>query len=142
MKKYLVIYHSTKKIECTTILWWVNLVLLFVHLTSRLASTFSSTLYHAFTPSSKEIFDALSEAKVFNTLDLRFSYHQLPLKEGEKVKITFWELIPMGRIICTDGSFCHVVWRMPLQNFKRSRIECWRVLGLPNDTLMTSLFLA
>jgi hypothetical protein len=48
MKKYCVIYHSTKKIECITILWWV-LVLLFVHLTSRLASTFSCTLYHAFT---------------------------------------------------------------------------------------------
>jgi hypothetical protein len=41
-------------------------------------------------PLPKEIFDALGQAKVFNTLDLRFSYHQLPLKEGDKVKITFW----------------------------------------------------
>ncbi len=49
MKKYLIIYHSTKKIECITILWWV-LVLLFVHLTSRLISTFSCTLYCDFTP--------------------------------------------------------------------------------------------
>jgi hypothetical protein len=48
MKKHLIIYHSTKKVECITILWWV-LVLLFVHLTSRLTSTFSCTLYHAFT---------------------------------------------------------------------------------------------
>jgi hypothetical protein len=48
MKKYLVIYHSTKKIECITILWWV-LVLLFVHLTSRLISIFSCTFYHDFT---------------------------------------------------------------------------------------------
>ncbi len=48
MKKYLVIYDSIKKIECLTILWWV-LVLLFVHLTSRLASTFSCTFYRAFT---------------------------------------------------------------------------------------------
>ncbi len=48
MKKYLVIYHSTKKIECITILWWV-LVLLFVHLTSRLINTFSCILYHDFT---------------------------------------------------------------------------------------------
>jgi hypothetical protein len=48
MKKYFIIDHSTKKIECITILWWV-LVLLFIHLTSRLASTFSCTLYHAFT---------------------------------------------------------------------------------------------
>ncbi len=48
MKKYLVIYHSTKKIECITILGWV-LVLLFVHLTSKLASIFNYTLYRAFT---------------------------------------------------------------------------------------------
>jgi predicted membrane protein len=47
MKKYFVIYHSTKKIECITILWWV-LVLLFVHLTSKLANIFSCTFYHAF----------------------------------------------------------------------------------------------
>jgi hypothetical protein len=40
MKKYLVVYHSSKNIECNIILWWV-LVLLFVHLTSKLASTFS-----------------------------------------------------------------------------------------------------
>jgi hypothetical protein len=39
MKKYLVIYHSTQKIECIKILWWV-LVLLFVHFTSRLAKYF------------------------------------------------------------------------------------------------------
>jgi len=38
MKKYFVIYHPSKEIECVIILWWV-LVLLFVHLTSRLAST-------------------------------------------------------------------------------------------------------
>ncbi len=49
MKKYLVIYHSTKKIDCTTILSCV-LFLLFVHLTSRLAMTFSCTLYPTFTP--------------------------------------------------------------------------------------------
>jgi hypothetical protein len=49
MKKILAIYHSTKKIKCITILWWV-LVLFFVHLINRLASTFSCTLYRAFTP--------------------------------------------------------------------------------------------
>ncbi len=48
-EKYLVIYHSTKKIECITILWWV-LVIISAHLTSRLTSNFSCTLYHAFTP--------------------------------------------------------------------------------------------
>jgi hypothetical protein len=36
-------------------------------------------------PLPKEIFDALGQAKVFNTLDLKYGYHQLPLKEGDKV---------------------------------------------------------
>jgi hypothetical protein len=57
----------------------------------------------------EEIFDAFGQAKVFNTLDLRSGYHQLPLREGDKVKITFWELTPMRRIVCTNGSFCHLV---------------------------------
>ncbi len=48
MKKYLVIYYSTKTIECITILWCI-FVLLFVHLTSKLVSTFSCTLYCVFT---------------------------------------------------------------------------------------------
>ncbi len=48
MNNYLVIYHSIKKIECITILWWV-LVVLFVHLTSRLISIFSCRHYYAFT---------------------------------------------------------------------------------------------
>ncbi len=43
-------------------------------------------------PLPEEIFDALGQAKVFNTLDLRSSYHQLPLKEGDKLKTTFWGL--------------------------------------------------
>jgi hypothetical protein len=41
-------------------------------------------------PLPEEIFDALGKAKVFNTLDLRSSYHRLPLREGDKVKTTFW----------------------------------------------------
>jgi hypothetical protein len=48
-------------------------------------------------PLLQEIFDALGHAKVFNTLDLRFGYHQLPLKEGEKVKIIFWGIDPHGK---------------------------------------------
>jgi hypothetical protein len=47
-EKNLVIYYSTKNIEGITILWCV-LILLFVHLISRLASTFSCTIYYAFT---------------------------------------------------------------------------------------------
>ncbi len=54
------------------------------------------------------ILDALGYAEVFNTLDLRFGYHLLPLTEGDKVKTTFWGMDRMGRIICTNG-FCHLV---------------------------------
>jgi hypothetical protein len=38
----------------------------------------------------KKIFDAFSHAKVFNTLELRSGYDELPLKKGDKVKTTFW----------------------------------------------------
>jgi hypothetical protein len=48
-------------------------------------------------PLLKEIFYALSQAMVFNTLDLNFSFHQLPLKEGDKVKTTFWGINPHGK---------------------------------------------
>jgi hypothetical protein len=60
-------------------------------------------------PLLEEIFDALGWAKVFNTFDLRFNYHQLSLKEGDKVKMTFcgidphkkdylyqWRFLPFG----------------------------------------------
>jgi hypothetical protein len=45
----------------------------------------------------KKIFDALGQAKVFNTLDLRSGYHQLPSKEGDKVKMAFWGINPHGK---------------------------------------------
>jgi hypothetical protein len=48
-------------------------------------------------PLSEEIFDALSKAKVFSTLELRFGYHELPLKESDKVKMTFWGINPQGK---------------------------------------------
>ncbi len=41
--------------------------------------------------------DAFGQAKVFNTLDLRSNYHQLPLKEGDKVKTIFWGIDPHGK---------------------------------------------
>jgi hypothetical protein len=34
-------------------------------------------------PLLEEIFNALGQAKNLNTLDLRYGYHQLPLKEGD-----------------------------------------------------------
>jgi hypothetical protein len=45
-------------------------------------------------PLLDEIFDALGQAKGFSILDLKFGYHQLPSKEGDKVKMTFWEIDP------------------------------------------------
>jgi hypothetical protein len=34
-------------------------------------------------------FYTFGKAKVFSTLDLRFSYHQIPLKASDKVKTIF-----------------------------------------------------
>jgi len=45
----------------------------------------------------KEIFDALGQAKVFNTLNLKSNYHQLPLREGNTVKMIFWGIDPHGK---------------------------------------------
>jgi len=39
-------------------------------------------------PLLKKIFNALGQAKVFSILNLHSSYHQLPLKDGDKVKTT------------------------------------------------------
>jgi len=46
-------------------------------------------------PLPEEIFDAFGHAKVFNTLNLRSNYHQLPL--SDKVKITLWGIGPHGK---------------------------------------------
>jgi putative transposase len=89
-------------------------------------------------PLPKEIFDALGQAKVFSTLDLRSGYHQLPLREGDKVKTTFGGIDPHGKDYLYQWKFLP----FGLKNAKGSWIECWRVLVLPNATLMTSLFLA
>jgi hypothetical protein len=48
-------------------------------------------------PLPEEIFDAFSQAMVFSTLDLNFGCHQLSLREGDKVKTTFWEIDPHGK---------------------------------------------
>jgi hypothetical protein len=48
-------------------------------------------------PLLEEIFNALGQIKVFNTLDLRSSYHQLPLREGDKVKMVFWRINLHGK---------------------------------------------
>jgi hypothetical protein len=41
-------------------------------------------------PTLEEIFDVVGHARVFSTLDLRTRYHQLPIREEDKAKTTFW----------------------------------------------------
>jgi putative transposase len=41
-------------------------------------------------PTPKEIFDVVGHARVFGSLDLRAGYHQLPIREEDKAKTTFW----------------------------------------------------
>jgi hypothetical protein len=48
-------------------------------------------------PLPEEILDALGQAKIFSTLDLRSSYHQLQLRENDKVKMTFWGINLHGK---------------------------------------------
>ena len=48
-------------------------------------------------PMQEELFDALGFARIFSTLDLRFSYHQLPLLLGDRVKTAFWEIDKDGK---------------------------------------------
>ncbi len=87
----------------------------------------------------EEIFDALEQAKVFSTLDLQDGYsYQLPLREGDKVKMTFWGIGPCGKDF---GNFNHLVWKILLWNSKESWTKCWQALVLSNVTLMTSLLL-
>ncbi len=52
------------------------------------------------------------------------------------------ELIFMWNIIYTNGGFCHLVWKMPLQNFKGRWIGCWQTSTLPNVTLMMTSLLS
>jgi hypothetical protein len=52
-------------------------------------------------PLPKETF---GQGKVFSTLDLYFNYHSLPLREGDKVKTSFWG-------IDVHGKFCLYQWQ-------------------------------
>ena len=54
-------------------------------------------------PTPKEIFDSVGHAKVFNTLDLRAGYNQLPVRDSDRPKTTFWG-------INTDGKDCLFQW--------------------------------
>jgi len=69
----------------------------------------------------EEIFDALRQVKVFSTLDLRSSYHQLPLKEGDKVKTTFWG-------IHHHWKDCQYQWKFLLFGLKSALKEFQRIV--------------
>jgi hypothetical protein len=65
---------------------------------------------------------------VFNTLDLRFGYHQLPLKESDKVKTTFWGINPHGKD-------CLYQWQFLPFGLKNAPIKFQRVM----DQLLVGL---
>jgi hypothetical protein len=56
-------------------------------------------------PLQMEIFDMQGQAKVFNTLDLQFGYHQLPSRKGTRSNQHFGGLIFIGNIVCTNKGF-------------------------------------
>jgi hypothetical protein len=76
-------------------------------------------------PYQKRFFMPFGHAKVFNTLDLHFGYHSLPLKEGDKVNMTFWGIdyhgkdclyqwrfLPFGLKNILTTSFLGGVWKI------------------------------
>ncbi len=70
-------------------------------------------------PLLEEIFDALGEAKVFSTLDLRSTYHQLPLREGDKAKTTFWGINPHEKDCLYQWKFLPFGLKNGLTQFQR-----------------------
>ena len=48
-------------------------------------------------PTPEELFDFLGAARVFSTLDLRSGYHQLPLRQEDRVKMAFWGVDDDGK---------------------------------------------
>jgi hypothetical protein len=68
-------------------------------------------------PMPEELFDALGLAKIFSTLDLRSSYHQLPLLLVDRVKTVFWRIDKDGKDQLYHWKF--LPFGMHLLNFSR-----------------------
>jgi hypothetical protein len=65
------------------------------------------------------------------------SYHRrffMPLREGDKVKMTFWAIDVHGRIVCTNDGFTFSFEKYPYKKFRESWIECWQASTLPSAT--------
>ena len=60
-------------------------------------------------PTPKEIFDAIGHFKVFNNLDLRSGYHQLPIREADKQRQPFWGIDEHGKDKLYQWQFLHLV---------------------------------
>ncbi len=80
-------------------------------------------------PTPEELFDAVGKARVFSTLDLRSGYHQLPLREEDRVKTAFWG-------VDDDGKDMLFHWKFLPFGLKNAPAEFQRVMdqvlkGLP-----------
>jgi hypothetical protein len=70
-------------------------------------------------PLLEETFDAVGQAKVFSSLDLRSGYHQLPLREGDKVKTFFYEIDPHVKDCLYQWKFLPFGLKNALAEFQR-----------------------
>ena len=71
-------------------------------------------------PIPKELFDVIGFSRVFNTLDVRSGYHQLPLLMGDQMKTTFgwgldrgqvaWRLWSRGGSRLARGCLPHLIF--------------------------------
>ncbi len=61
----------------------------------------------------------LVKPKVFSTLDLKSSFHQLSLKEGDKVKTTFWEIDPHVKDYLYQWNFLPFSFKNGFAKFQR-----------------------
>jgi hypothetical protein len=90
----------------------------------------------------EEIFYALGQVKVFSTLDLYSNYHQLPLKEGDKVKKKFWGIDHHWKDYLYQWKFLPFGLKSVLEEFQGIMDGMLASFGLLSVILMTSLFSA
>jgi hypothetical protein len=66
----------------------------------------------------------------------------LPLREGDKVETTFWGIDPHGKDCLYQWKFLPFGLKNAPVEFQKVMDQMLASLGLPNATLVTSLFLA